>query len=43
MDIVAEYSSYTVAERGRDLNPSNPGTQDKATAKVFILGTRIAF
>ncbi|MFC7476208.1 porin [Dankookia sp. GCM10030260] len=43
MDIVAEYSSYTVAERGRDLDPSNPGTQDKATAKVFILGTRIAF
>jgi hypothetical protein len=43
MDIVAEYSSYTVAERGRDLDPSNPGAQDKATAKVFILGTRLAF
>lgn len=43
MDLVAEYSSYTVAERGRDLDPSNAGTQDKATAKVFILGTRIAF
>ena len=43
MDIVAEYSSYTVAERGRDLDPSNAGVQDKATAKVFILGTRLAF
>jgi hypothetical protein len=43
LDIVAEYSSYTVAERGRDLDPSNPGTQDRNTAKVFILGTRLAF
>jgi hypothetical protein len=43
MDIVAEYSSYTVAERGRDLDPNSTGVQDKATAKVFILGTRIAF
>ncbi len=43
LDIVAEYSSYTVAERGRDLDPNNAGTQDRATAKVFIVGTRIAF
>ncbi len=43
LDIVAEYSSYTVAERGRDLDPSNPGIQDRNTAKVFILGTRLAF
>lgn len=43
LDIVAEYSSYTVAERGRDLDPSNPGVQDRNTAKVFILGTRLAF
>ncbi|NOG70085.1 porin [Roseicella sp. DB1501] len=43
LDIVAEYSSYTVAERGRDLDPSNPGVQDRSTAKVFILGTRLAF
>lgn len=43
LDLVAELSSYTVAERGRDLDPSNPGTQDKSTAKVFILGTRLAF
>lgn len=43
LDIVAEYSSYTVAERGRDLDPSNAGVQDRSTAKVFILGTRLAF
>lgn len=43
LDLVAEYSSYTVAERGRDLDPSNVGTQDRSTAKVFILGTRLAF
>ncbi|TCZ57260.1 porin [Roseicella aquatilis] len=43
MDIVAEYSSYTIAERGRDLDPSNAGVQDRQTAKVFILGTRLAF
>ncbi|MDB5372232.1 MAG: Porin [Belnapia sp.] len=43
LDLLAEFSSYTVAERGRDLDPSNPGVQDKATAKVFILGTRLAF
>ncbi|RAI59653.1 porin family protein [Roseicella frigidaeris] len=43
LDIVAEYSSYTIAERGRDLDPSNPGVQDRSTAKVFILGTRLAF
>ncbi len=43
LDLVAEYSSYTVAERGRDLDPSNPGVQDRSTAKVFILGTRLAF
>ncbi|MBL6457538.1 porin [Belnapia sp. T6] len=43
LDLVAEYSSYTVAERGRDLDPSNPGIQDRNVAKVFILGTRLAF
>ncbi|MDN3565662.1 porin [Paeniroseomonas aquatica] len=43
LDLLAEYSSYTVAERGRDLDPSNPGVQDRATAKVFIVGTRLAF
>jgi hypothetical protein len=43
LDLVAEYSSYTVAERGRDLDPSSAGVQDRGTAKVFILGTRLAF
>jgi predicted porin len=43
LDLVAEYSSYTVAERGRDLDPNQPGVQDRGTAKVFILGTRLAF
>lgn len=43
MDVVAEWSKYTVAERGRDLDPSRAGVQDRGTADVFILGTRIAF
>ncbi len=43
LDVLAEFSSYTVAERGRDLDPSNPGVQDRGTAKVFIVGTRLAF
>jgi hypothetical protein len=43
MDIVAEWSKYTIGERGRDLDASRAGTQDRTTAEVFILGTRIAF
>ncbi|MFC7693871.1 hypothetical protein ACFQY5_34395 [Paeniroseomonas aquatica] len=43
LDVLAEFSSFTVAERGRDLDPSNPGVQDRGTAKVFIVGTRLAF
>jgi hypothetical protein len=43
MDIVAEWSKYTIAERGRDLDPSRVGVQDRTTANVFILGTRLAF
>jgi hypothetical protein len=43
LDIVAEFTSFTVAERGRDLDPQNAGVQDKSTSKVFILGTRLAF
>ena len=43
LDLVAEFSRFTGAERGRDLDPSNAGVQDKGTAKVFILGTRLAF
>jgi Gram-negative porin len=43
MDIVAEWSKYTIAERNRDLDPSRTGVQDRTTANVFILGSRIAF
>ena len=43
LDLIAEYSSYTVAERGRDFDPNSPGVQDRGTAKVFMLGTRLAF
>ncbi|RYI95229.1 MAG: porin, partial [Acetobacteraceae bacterium] len=43
LDLVAEFSSFTVAERGRDLDPQNAGVQDKSTTKVLIVGTRLAF
>ena len=43
LDVLAEFSSYTVAERGRDLDPQSDGVQDRATTQVFILGTRLAF
>ncbi|MDO9710863.1 porin family protein [Paracraurococcus lichenis] len=43
LDIVAEWSKFTVAERGRDLDSSRAGVQDRTTANVFILGTRLAF
>ena len=43
LDMVAEFSKFTVAERGRDLDPQNAGVQDRTTANVFILGTRLAF
>ncbi|MCB4823963.1 porin [Roseicella aerolata] len=43
MDIVAEWSKFTIAERGRDLDPQQLGIQDRTTANVFILGTRLAF
>ena len=43
LDVLAEFTSYTVAERGRDLDPQNDGVQDRSTTQVFILGTRLAF
>ncbi|MDN3564333.1 porin [Paeniroseomonas aquatica] len=43
LDLLAEYSSYTIAERGRDFDPSNAGVQDRSTTKVFLVGTRLAF
>ncbi len=43
MDLVAEFVQYRVREGGRDLDPVQPGTQSRADAQVFLIGTRLAF
>ena len=43
MDIVAEFVQYRVREGGRDLDAAQGGTQPRADAQVFLIGTRLAF
>ena len=43
MDLVAEFIQYRVREGGRDLDAATPGTQSRANAQVFLVGTRLAF
>ena len=43
MDLIAEWISYRVFERHRDLDPVQPGVQEKANADVFLTGIRLAF
>ena len=43
LSLVAEYTHFTVRERGRDLDPVNAGVQDKGVQNVFLAGARLAF
>jgi hypothetical protein len=43
LDLIAEWVSYRVFERNRDLDPVQPGIQSRANADVFLTGVRLAF
>lgn len=43
MDLLAEYTYFSRREQGQDFDPFRAGAQNRATASVFILGTRLAF
>ncbi len=43
MDLLAEYTYFSRREQGVDLDVFRTGVQSRATASVFILGTRLAF
>jgi predicted porin len=43
LDLTAEYVYGRIRERGVDLNPNRPGTQDSIRHNVFFVQTRLAF
>jgi predicted porin len=43
LDLTAEYVYGRIRERGFDLNPNRPGTQDSIRHNVFFVQTRLAF
>ncbi len=43
MDLIAEYVYFSRREQGQDFDPFRAGGQNRSTANVLMLGTRLAF
>jgi predicted porin len=43
LDLIAEYVYHSIRERGRDLDATQAGVQDRSFTNTFIFGTRLAF